>query len=93
MANPSRDLALARREALSRRGKRAESGKDRTRSDVAKQTPPATPVVVPVATPTQAPTTIFSPGAASARPHNQQTPVARASTTQAVPLYWPVGKP
>ena len=74
IANPSRDLALARREALSRRGKRAESGKDRTRSDVAKQTPPATPVVVPVATPTQAPTTIFSPGAASARPHNQQTP-------------------
>lgn len=32
IANPSRDLVLARREALSRRGKRADTSSDRTRS-------------------------------------------------------------
>jgi hypothetical protein len=34
LANPSRELVLARREALSRRGKRADSSKDRTRTDL-----------------------------------------------------------
>ena len=43
--NPSRDLVLARREALSRRGKRADNSRDRTRSDVAHQQPPAAKVV------------------------------------------------
>jgi len=37
--NPSRDLVLARREALSRRGKRADASKDRTRTDLAHATP------------------------------------------------------
>jgi len=32
IANPSRDLVLARREALSKRGKRADTSKDRTRT-------------------------------------------------------------
>ncbi len=32
IANPSRDLVLARRDALSRRGKRADTSKDRTRT-------------------------------------------------------------
>jgi len=41
VANPSRDLVLARREALSRRGKRADSSKDRTRTDLAQATPAA----------------------------------------------------
>ena len=36
IANPSRDLVLARREALSKRGKRADSTKDRNRADVAR---------------------------------------------------------
>ena len=35
-SNPSRELVLARREALSRGGKRADSSKDRSRSDAAK---------------------------------------------------------
>ena len=39
IANPSRDLVLARRDALSRRGKRADTSKDRTRT--------ATDVVAP----------------------------------------------
>jgi len=39
LANPSRDLVLARREALSRRGKRADASKDRTRTDLARATP------------------------------------------------------
>ena len=38
--HPSRDLVLARREALSRRGKSADTSKDRNRSDVAKQSNP-----------------------------------------------------
>jgi len=42
--NPSRDLVLARREALSRRGKRADNSRDRTRSDIAHQQPPAAKV-------------------------------------------------
>ena len=37
IANPSRDLVLARREALSKRGKRADSTKDRNRADVARE--------------------------------------------------------
>ncbi|MFN9645307.1 MAG: CsoS2 family carboxysome shell protein [Cyanobacteriota bacterium] len=42
--NPSRDLVLARREALSLRGKRANTSKDRTRTDVARETPAKTAV-------------------------------------------------
>ncbi|MFZ9174340.1 CsoS2 family carboxysome shell protein, partial [Vulcanococcus sp.] len=38
VSNPSRDLVLARREALSRGGKRANQSKDRTRTDVARET-------------------------------------------------------
>jgi hypothetical protein len=37
VANPSRDLVLARREALSKRGKKADASRDRTRTDVARQ--------------------------------------------------------
>ena len=36
IANPSRDLVIARREALSKRGKRADNSSDRTRTDLAK---------------------------------------------------------
>jgi hypothetical protein len=36
IANPSRDLVLARREALSRSGKRADKSKDRSRAEAAK---------------------------------------------------------
>ncbi|KGG12837.1 MULTISPECIES: CsoS2 family carboxysome shell protein [Prochlorococcus] len=36
ISNPSRDLVLARREALSKRGKTADKSQDRTRVDVAK---------------------------------------------------------
>ncbi len=43
--NPSRDLVLARREALSRRGKRADNSRDRTRSEVARQQPAAATAV------------------------------------------------
>lgn len=38
--HPSRDLVLARREALSRRGKIADTSRDRNRADVARQTQP-----------------------------------------------------
>jgi hypothetical protein len=40
--NPSRELVLARREALSRRGKRADTSRDRTRQDAGRA--PNTPV-------------------------------------------------
>ncbi|MFM1812736.1 MAG: hypothetical protein RLZZ336_1674 [Cyanobacteriota bacterium] len=38
VSNPSRDLVLARREALSRGGKRASTSRDRTRTDLARST-------------------------------------------------------
>jgi hypothetical protein len=38
ISNPSRDLVLARREALARNGKRANTSRDRTRSEVRKPT-------------------------------------------------------
>jgi len=38
VSNPSRDLVLARREALSRGGKRASTSRDRTRTDLARTT-------------------------------------------------------
>ncbi len=43
----SRDLVLARREALSRRGKTADTSRDRNRADVARQTKPAAPAAAP----------------------------------------------
>ena len=45
ISNPSRDLVLARREALSQRGKRANTSKDRTRTDLVREAPikPAAP--------------------------------------------------
>jgi hypothetical protein len=46
VSNPSRDLVLARREALSRRGKRASTSKDRTRTDLARVAP--SPTAAPV---------------------------------------------
>ena len=49
LANPSRNLVLERREALSRRGKRADTSSDRTRQEVMKaskaNTSPSSPVV------------------------------------------------
>nr|ABB92181.1 putative carboxysome structural peptide CsoS2 [uncultured marine type-A Synechococcus 4O4] len=46
--HPSRDLVLARREALSRRGKTADTSRDRNRSDVARQTQATAPIATPV---------------------------------------------
>jgi hypothetical protein len=43
----SRDLVLARREALSRRGKTADTSRDRNRADLARQTKPAAPAAAP----------------------------------------------
>ena len=47
VANPSRDLVLARREALSKRGKRADTSRDRNRADVAKQQASSTATAAP----------------------------------------------
>ena len=80
ISNPSRDLALARREALSRRGKRAEISSDRTRSDLAKQAEKA--VVTPVrnAVVEAAPASIFStPTPSTNTRSNAQQPLRRHS--------------
>ncbi len=45
--NPSRELVLARREALSKKGKKADNSKDRTRVDVAKTTSVASTKTAP----------------------------------------------
>ena len=56
VSNPSRDLVLARREALSRGGKRASTSKDRTRSDLGVTAPVASAAAPePAAAPTQKP--------------------------------------
>jgi len=47
ISNPSRDLVLARREALSTRGKSASTSKDRTRVDVARNSSTVTSVTPP----------------------------------------------
>jgi hypothetical protein len=52
IANPSRELVLARREALSRRGKRADTSRDRTRVEEVRR--PSTPAPA-AATPAPAP--------------------------------------
>nr|ABB92226.1 putative carboxysome structural peptide CsoS2 [uncultured marine type-A Synechococcus 5B2] len=46
--DPSRELVLARRDALSRRGKTADTSRDRNRADVARQTKAAAPVTAVV---------------------------------------------
>ncbi len=46
LANPSRNLVLERREALSRRGKRADTSSDRTRQEVMRATKASVPAVV-----------------------------------------------
>ena len=48
--DPSRELVLARRDALSRRGKTADTSRDRNRADVARQTKAAAPVAAPAET-------------------------------------------
>ena len=53
VSQPSRELVLARREALSRRGKTADKTSDRNRADVARQTPVAASVVVASAAATE----------------------------------------
>ena len=50
VSNPSRDLVLARREALARGGKRASTSKDRTRTDLGVTTVAATSAATAAAT-------------------------------------------
>ena len=47
VSQPSRELVLARREALSRRGKSADKTKDRNRAEVARQTATTTTTTAP----------------------------------------------
>ena len=48
VSQPSRELVLARREALSRRGKTADTSKDRTRVDVENKSVSSTPESAPI---------------------------------------------
>ena len=83
VSHPSRELVLARREALSRRGKTADKTSDRNRADVARQTPVvASAVVAPAAAtessapPSRAAATVQLSGRSSER--RQSTPKRRA---------------
>ena len=51
VSQPSRELVLARRDALSRRGKSADTTKDRNRAEVARNTSTTTSTPVPAAEP------------------------------------------
>ena len=61
---PSRELVLARRDALSRRGKTADKTSDRNRADVARQTPVVASAVVASATATESSPAPSRPAAA-----------------------------
>ena len=83
VSHPSRELVLARREALSRRGKTADKTSDRNRADVARQTPVvASAVVAPAAAtessaaPSRAAANVQLSGRSSER--RQSTPKRRA---------------
>jgi hypothetical protein len=65
VSNPCRDLALTRREAMSRNGKRANTSRDRNRADVVR-TP--TPAAAPSAAAAQPTTGTSSSQAETARP-------------------------
>ncbi|MGB5134938.1 MAG: CsoS2 family carboxysome shell protein [Prochlorococcaceae cyanobacterium] len=62
ISNPSRDLVLARREALSRSGKRANASRDRNRAEVVRSTTPAVPATPP------APSATNPAGVSTSRP-------------------------
>ena len=47
VSQPSRELVMVRREALSRRGKSADTTKDRNRADVARKTVKTSSTTVP----------------------------------------------
>ena len=49
VSNPSRELVLSRREALSRSGKRANTSRDRTRTDLGRATTRGTSAAAPTA--------------------------------------------
>jgi len=49
ISNPSRDLVLARREALAKRGKRADTSRDRTRTDLGRSPTRGTGAAAPAA--------------------------------------------
>ncbi|MEB3233942.1 MAG: CsoS2 family carboxysome shell protein [Cyanobacteriota bacterium] len=61
VSNPSRDLVLARREALSRGGKRADTSKDRTRTDLARGSANAAVKVAPAPVSSPSPTAESKP--------------------------------
>jgi hypothetical protein len=65
ISSPSRDLALARREAMSRSGKRANTSRDRIRADVVRTDAPAAAAAAPAS---PAPSARQSAAAEAARP-------------------------
>ena len=80
IANPSRDLVLSRREALSKRGKRADTSRDRTRTDLAKTDlakPTAKPMAKPSLTANPQPA---APAAAAKRPAGQSPAITSLSS-------------
>ena len=93
VSNPSRDLVLSRREALSRGGKRANTSKDRTRTDLGVTRPTATTAApekehkckcqeqhdAPAATPTRAPRLSSSLGSRPANERRSATPKRQAN--------------
>ena len=82
IANPSRDLVLSRREALSKRGKRADTSRDRTRTDLAK-TDLAKPTAKPMAKPSVAANPPPAAPAAGAKRPAGQSPALTSLSSRA----------
>ena len=82
IANPSRDLVLSRREALSKRGKRADTSRDRTRTDLAK-TDLAKPTAKPMAKPSLTANPQPAAPAAAAKRSAGQSPALTSLSSRA----------
>ena len=80
LANPSRELVLARREALSKRGKRADTSKDRTRTAPVSAKPtvvsaePAVPVAARSIETSRASRPLFAEGSSPGHPSRSSNP-------------------
>ncbi|MFM7313394.1 MAG: CsoS2 family carboxysome shell protein [Cyanobium sp.] len=81
ISNPSRDLVLARREALAKRGKRADTSRDRTRTDLGRTTTRGTGAPAPAVAAPEKPCKCHERESAASVPPSGSSPTlsARAS--------------
>ena len=85
VANPSRDLVLARREALAKRGKRADTTKDRTRTEGSRPTATGAGAPAAAAAPTAEPAPSRPAASRSATTLSLSAPASRGNSSDRRP--------